>query len=414
MKRIYLDYAATTPVDPQVEKAMRPYFGSIFGNPGAVHYFGQQAQGTILNSREKIAKLFGLNNSQQVIFTGSATEANNLAIRGVVKSYKRQAKDKNVKPRIITSEIEHKSILKTCGDLEKEDEVEVIYAPVSKEGIVDLAKLKSSLNKNTILVSVMYVNNEIGSLQPIAEISKLISEFRKQKVENRSNKNSNFYLPDSIFPLMHTDAVQAVQFFDSNLENLGVDLMSISGHKIYSPKGIGALLISNKLQGSGFKLRPIITGGGQEFGLRGGTENVPYIAGLAKAAELIFKFKNKETKRISQLSQGFYQKLKKSLSQIEINGSLENRAPHILNIYFPHCEAKDLLIALDLQGIAVSTGAACQARISKPPYVLVMMGLPEERALSSLRFSFGRFTKKEDIGKAVMVCIKIIKNIKHE
>ena len=233
MKRIYLDYAATTPVDPQVEKAMRPYFGSIFGNPGAIHYFGQQAQGVIVNSREKIAKLFGLNNSHQVIFTGSATEANNLAIRGVVKSFKltrpnfketwagKQAKGNNMKPRIIVSAIEHKSILKTCRDLEKEGAAEIVYLPVSKEGMVNLEELKSALNKNTILVSVMYVNNEIGVIQPIAKISEIIRNFRCN---------------NSLFPLFHTDAVQAVQFFESNLGNLGVDLMTISGHKIYSPK----------------------------------------------------------------------------------------------------------------------------------------------------------------------------------
>ena len=380
---------------------MVPYFGKIFGNPGAIHYFGQQAQAAVNSSREKIANFFGLRNYQQVIFAGSATEANNLVIRGVLKG----------KPRIIVSAIEHKSILKTCRVLEKDGLAELVYLSVSKNGIVDLEKLKSSLNENTILVSVMYVNNEIGSLQPIKEIAQIINSFKREKISFAETSQPPEHGPS--FPLFHTDAVQAVQFFNCDLENLGVDLMTVSAHKIYGPKGIGALLLGNSFYNSGFKLKPIITGGGQEFGLRGGTENVPYIAGFAKAVELVVKSRGRELKRMRQLTGRFYQKLKKVLPPIEINGSLNPNlhSPHILNIYFPGCQAKDLLVMLDLKGIAVSTGSACQARVSKPPFVLTVMELPEERTLSSLRFSFGRFTKQEEVDRAARICIKIIKKL---
>lgn len=396
MKKIYFDYAATTPVDKEVLKAMAPYFSEKFGNPGSLHSFGQEAMKAIDESREKIAKTIGAE-FRQIIFTSSATEANNLALCGVVKKFRIQNLEfkKSLNPRIIVSSIEHESILETCRDLEKEG-IEVIYLPIDKQGLVDLEKLKNSLNERTILVSIMYANNEIGTIQPIAEIAKIIKNFKGDKT----------------YPLFHADAVQAFQFLDCDVSKLGVDLMTLSGHKIYGPKGIG--LLYSRIKNAELRMQnlsPIITGGGQEFGLRSGTENVPTIVGFAKAVELAVKNRKKETKRIGELADYFWQELKKIYSSAQINGNLwtsdVHRLPNILSIYFPNQRADNLLIKLDLTGIAVSSGAACSARAMKPSYVLKAIGLAEQKNKSSLRFSFGKFTTKKEIDEV----IKIMKSV---
>src|SRR3989338_6994102 len=240
MKSIYLDYAASTPIDPRVVAAMSPYFTEIFANPNSLHRFGQEASRAVFVSRQTIARSLGAD-YKEIIFTGSATEANNLALRGSIKRIMNNAMPAGrqelriKKPRIKTTAIEHESVLETCRDLEKEG-VEVIYIPVNKEGIVDLKKLKSALNDRTVLVSVMYANNEIGTIQPIDKISEIIRNFRESRIRNQEY---------SLFPLFHTDAVQAFQYLDCSVENLGVDLMTLSAHKIYGPKGIGALFIRN-------------------------------------------------------------------------------------------------------------------------------------------------------------------------
>lgn len=403
MGNIYLDYAATTPMDKEVLKAMTPYFSDKFGNPGSIHSFGQEAMAAIDESREKIAKAIGAD-FREVIFTGSATEANNLALRGVIR-----AATKTTKPpyRIIVSKIEHESILETCRDLERE-EVEIIYLPVDKQGFVDLKKLKESLNERTILVSIMYANNEIGVVQNISAIAEIIEKFKKNLYPQSSILNSQSY------PLLHTDAVQAFQFFNCNVNDLGVDLMTLSAHKIYGPKGIGLLYLNSQ----SLILNPLITGGGQELGLRSGTENVPAIVGFAKAVELAEKNRKKETKKISELSAYFWKELKKIYPKAEINGVIINKLPNILNIYFPNQnadpryaksfgEASELLMKLDLSGVAVSSGSACSARATKISHVLKAIGLPENKIKSSLRFSFGKFTTKKEISDT----IKIIKNI---
>ena len=452
--RIYFDYAATTPVDLIVEKAMRPYFGKVFGNPGSVHRFGQEASASVFEARQKVAKAIGAK-YDEIIFTGSATEANNLALRGILDmSYRTYRSYKSyVQPRLIVSAIEHESILETVRDLENRGLAEVIYIPVSKEGIVSVKKIKEALNERTVLVSVMYANNEIGTIQPIFEIGILINNFKNQKRQSRhasenrlagragmvsrvsekseaeSERNFHAGKIDSVFseacldchwPLFHTDAVQALQFLDCNVDELGVDLMTLSAHKIYGPKGVGTLYVRNqesiiKNKSTNFQipnskfLIPVTTGGGQEFGFRSGTENVPYIVGFGAAIEMAKSLKAKEFKRLSRLRDYFWKNLKKIFPKTQLNGSEKSRLPNNLNIYLPGSSAHDRCIELDLLGIAVSPGVACSARSSKPSYVIEALGLGGDRASSSLRFSFGRYTIKEEIDRA----LKVISRLTH-
>lgn len=391
--RIYLDYAASTPVAPEVLKVMEPYSTDEFGNPGSLHSFGQRALAAMDKSRETVAKTIGAD-FREVIFTGSATEANNLALRGVVRAIVSGNQNTSARPaKIIISSIEHESVQETARDLEK-DGVEVVYIPVDRNGLVVVKKIKEALDERTVLVSVMYVNNEIGSVQPISEISELIKNW-KLKIKNSSG-----------YPLVHTDAAQAFNYFDCDVNKLGVDLMTLSGQKIYGPKGVGALFVKNpKL------LSPIITGGGQEFGLRSGTENVPAVVGFAKAIELAWKDRKKNFQDISSLKDYFWRGLKKIYPQAEINGIGNKESgimvPHILNIYFPTEFAGDLLIKLDIAGVAVSAGSACSARSYIPSYVLQALGLSEERIRGSLRFSFGKITTRAELNDA----LKIMKGI---
>ncbi len=381
MDRIYLDYAASTPVDPEVLRAILPYFAEKFGNPGSLHSFGQEAMAAVDISRETIAKAIRAD-FREIIFTGSATEANNLALRGSIKSVMRHGSSVT-SPRIIVSAVEHESILETARDLEKEG-VEVVYVPVSRSGIVDLEKLKSSLNERTLFISVMYAQNEIGTIQPIAEIARIIREFR--------GKNP--------YPLFHTDAVQAFQFFDCDAKKIGVDMMTLSAHKIYGPKGIGALYVRN-----GADITPLITGGGQEFGLRSGTENVPLIVGFAKAVEIVSSVRRQASRRTGELRDYFWDELKKIYPRAEINGSEKSfeRLPNILNVYFPEYFAEDLLAKFDLAGLAVSAGSACRSRAVGSSYVIEALGYSKDRAKRSIRFSFGRPTKKEEINGALRI-----------
>jgi cysteine desulfurase len=387
--RFYFDYASTTPIDPRVLKEMKPYFNVFYGNAGSLHFWGQKALKALDLSREKIAKCVGAD-FNEIIFTSGATEANNLALRGTFHFFK--IKNQNILPKIIVSQIEHESVLETAHNLENYG-AKVIYLPVNKYGFVSLKKLKEELDINTILVSIMYANNEIGTIEPIKKIAKIINDFKKEN--------------NLIYPLLHTDASQAFQFLDCNVLNLGVDLMTFSSHKIYGPKGIGALYIKNKIKD---KIWPQITGGGQEFKMRSGTENIPSIVGFAKAIELAFNWRQKEFKRIYDLRNYFWKNLKLIFKKIKLNQEPNFRStlPNILNIYFPGKNSDELITKLDLLGIAVSSGSACRARSPEPSYVLLACGYNKDRAQQSLRFSFGRFTKKQDIDKALAL-IKIIK-----
>ena len=405
-KRIYFDYAASTPVDSRVERAMRPYFLAKFGNAGSLHSFGQEAIAATDAARATIARLIGAD-FHEVIFTGSATEANNLALRGAVARWKDLSGNKDIKPRIVISAIEHESVLETARDLERGGAVEIVYLPVDKGGFVDPIAVAHAINECTVLVSVMYANNEIGSVQPIVAIAEAVRAARArmhtQKLEVGAANNS--------YPLFHTDAVQAFQFLDCDVQKLGVDMMTLSSHKIYGPKGVGALYVRdnsvahNKSNaGPLITLKPIMTGGGQEFGVRSGTENVPLIVGFAKAAELAAAARTTETKRLTALMQYLIKGIKKTSRKAEGNGpfgshiiSAKNALPNILNVYFPDHSAEDVVVRLDLAGIAVSSGSACRARAAMPSYVISALGHSEARAKSSVRISLGRATTKSDI-----------------
>ena len=433
MERIYLDHAAATPVDKGVVAAMRPYFTDKFGNPGSLHREGQIASAAVFNSRLKIARALECG-YREIIFTGSATEANNLALRAVIKNVKIKmqndsAKLKNLRPKIIISTVEHESISETAADLEKEG-VEVARIPVSREGLVDLGKLKAALDERTVLVSVMYVNNEIGMIQPIKEIAKIIEDFRKEIPNSRFPIPNKF--PITQFPILHIDAVQAFQYLPCRPAELNVDLMTLSAHKIYGPKGMGLLYVRRPTSDVRL-LSSFITGGGQEGGMRAGTENVPYIAGFAEAVEITEAMREKEAKRIAKLRDYFWQEIRRKINThlnpalkalsgginpppasrgrkegMELNGSLKNRLPNNLNIYFPGHKAQDLLIALDVYGVAASSGSACSARTTEPSRVIMALGYNRERALSSLRFTLGRRTTKNEIDITIKVLLKCL------
>lgn len=383
MKRIYLDYAATTPVEPSVLRAMAPYFETIFGNPGSLHSFGQEAIAAVDRSRETIAKSIG-GEFRDIIFTSSATEANNLALRGAVRRFHES------QPRVIISAIEHESVLETAQALQR-DGVDLVYIPVNRHGLIDMKKMKESLNERTVLVSVMYANNEIGTIQPISEIAKIIHQY---KAEHKVAKKQNIY------PLFHTDAAQAFQFLNCDVAALGVDMMTLSSHKIYGPKGAAALYV--KQLGA---LHPLLSGGGQEFGLRSGTENVPAIVGFAKAVELADAARKKESKRIAALRANFLRGIAKMFPQAEVNGITTvdgmSTLPNMLNMYFPGHAAQDVLTRLDLAGVAASSGSACHSRAFESSYVIGALGFDSARAKSSIRFSFGRPTTKADLAVAL-------------
>ncbi|MCX7589755.1 MAG: cysteine desulfurase [Patescibacteria group bacterium] len=389
MSKIYFDYASTTPVDRRVFKEIRPYFFEKFGNPGSIHFFGQKALEAIDFSRYKIAEILGAD-FREIIFTGSATESNNLILKGIFNYAKKFLNYSKIK--IIVSPIEHESILEVVKNLQKEG-AEVYFLKVNKFGEIDLNDLKNNLDLNTVLVSIMYANNETGIIQPIEKIAKIINQFRK---------NNNL----KIYPLFHTDAVQALQFLNCQIKYLGVDLMTLSGHKIYAPKGIGVIYIKKEIQNL---ISPLILGGGQEFGLRSGTENVINIVAFRKALELVEENKTFEYQRIFKLRNYFWFGLNNILKNLKLNqkNNFKNTLPNILNIYFPNKSSDELITKLDLAGVAVSSGSACKSRSLEPSHVLLNCGFSKERAMQSIRISLGRFTTKDEIDKA----LKIYKNL---
>ena len=390
-KRIYLDYASTTPIDPKVFRTLLPFLKDNFGNPSSVHYFGQKAQVAIDIAREKIAKFLGCS-SEEIVFTGSATEANNLIIKGLTSYFLPQTS--NFRPHIITSQIEHKAVLEPCKAL-GEKGVEITYLPVNDQGLIQISRLAKKIKENTVLVSTMYANNEIGVIQPIVEIGKLLNNINRIKEKSKVQKT-----------YFHTDAVQAINWLDCKVERLGVDLLTLSGHKIYGPKGIGALYIKK-----GTPIEAQIRGGGQEQGLRSGTENVSAIVGLGAAIAKVKSQKSK-VKSIRRLRNKLIKETLRNIPDVKLNTPLQNSLPNIVNFSFKGAEGEAIVIALDQEGICVSTGSACAAKSLEPSHVLLALGLSEEEAHTSVRFSLGRYTTEKEINYVLKVLPEVIAKLR--
>ena len=373
MKRIYFDNAATTQVDNEVLKAMQPYFSSKYGNASSLHSFGREAKDALEESREKIAKLLKVK-TNEIIFTSGGTESNNMALKRIAC----ESKGKH----IITSRIEHPSILETCRLLEKKG-FKISYLNVNKEGIVSLDELKKAIAKDTILVSVMHVNNEIGTIQPIEEIGKICRE-----------KGVYF----------HTDAVQSFGKIKLNLEN--VDLASFNAHKIYGPKGVGALYVKE-----GTNIKALLHGGKHEFGLRAGTENIPGIAGFAKAAEIAYRDMEDNDKKIKELRERALDGILQ-IKDVFLNGSKEKRLSNNINVSFRYIEGESLVLRLDNKGIACSTGSACSTKELKPSHVLLAIGLKHEEAHGSLRISLGKYNTKEEVEYFLKVLPEVVNELR--
>ena len=383
MSRVYLDFNATTPVEPDVLKAMLPYFTAEFGNAASIHTPGQSARAAVETAREQVAALIGAR-AQEIVFTSGGTESDNHAIFGAVaqpilpsqSSANGAVRDQETGKHIITTAIEHEAVLNACQALEKEG-VAVTYLPVNRDGLIDVETLHSAIQQRTALITIMHANNELGNVQPLEEIGRIAKEH------------------DIYF---HTDAVQSAGKLPIDVNALQVDLLSLSGHKFYAPKGIGALYVRG-----GTRLRQFLYGGHHQRGFRPGTENVAGIVGLGKAAEIARKSLVQDAQRISTLRDELQQGLLQRVPQSRVNGGAAPRTPNTTNLVFPGIEGEALLIALDLKGLACSTGAACSSGAVEPSHVLTAIGLPPEEARASLRFSLGRHTIKKDIEFALQV-----------
>jgi cysteine desulfurase len=377
---IYMDYHATTPMDPRVLDAMKPYFLETFGNAASRnHSFGWQAEEAVEKARKQVADLIGAT-PKEIVFTSGATESNNLALKGLAEMYAEKGN------HIITAATEHKAVLDTCKRLEKHG-IRVTYLPVQSNGLLDLEMLKDAITEKTILVSVMYANNEIGVLQNISEIGKIA----KAKGV-----------------LVHSDATQAVGKVPVNVIKDNVDLMSLSGHKIYGPKGVGALYVRRK--SPRVQITAQMDGGGHERGMRSGTLNVPGIVGLGEACAVCQAEMPEESKRLAFLRDKLRSKLESQLDEVYINGSMEHRVPNNLNMSFAYVEGESLLMGIN--DIAVSSGSACTSATLEPSYVLKALGAGDDLAHSSIRFGLGRFNTEEEVGYVADKVIDVVKKLR--
>ena len=376
---IYFDHAATTYVDNRVKEAMDRYFSEEYGNPGSFNTVGLRAKNAMDESREKISKILDCT-PQEIIFTGSGTESINLAIKGFAKA------NKNKGNHIITQKTEHEAVLETCNYLEKEEGFKVTYLDVDEYGLIILDELEKAITNETILVSIMYANNEIGTVQNIKKISEIC---RKHNIK------------------FHTDACQAAGYLDIDVQNLGIDLMSINGSKLYGPKGIGLLYARR-----GIMLKPIIHGGGQEFGLRSGTENVPYIVGMAKALEIAQREKEAEATRLTNLRDYLINNILDNIPKTFLNGHPSNRLPNNANITFLDVEGEAIMLMINEYGICASSGSACTSKSLDPSHVILGIGLPYEAAHGSIRLTLGKRTTKEGIDKLLNVLPGIIEYLR--
>lgn len=406
MPKIYLDHSATTPVDKKVLATMQSYFCDVFGNASSIHSFGQSALAGVDQARAQVAKFLNCE-SGEIVFTSGATESDNLAIKGVIKAFQKQGLT-NI--HVITSVVEHDAILEPCMELEKQG-IEVTYIPVKANGVVDIGKLEDAIKDNTVLVSIMYVNSEVGAIMPVREIGKMIKkindkrlrEWQKSRPAQRAGKPQPIYF--------HTDATQAINFLDCDVKWNYIDLLSLSGHKIYGPKGVGVLY-----KRTGVPLEGIMRGGHHENNLRSGTLNVAGIVGLGAAAEQLgergakgapSKIQGKNNKKIARLRNMLVSGIMKNIPDVILNTDRENSTPAHAHFTFPGAEGESILISLDLEGIAVSTGSACAAGSLKASHVLIAMGISKEIAHNSIRFSLGKHNTAAEI-KAVIKRLPLI------
>lgn len=395
---IYLDFSATTPLDPKVLRAMLPYFSKDFANPASVHTPGQTALKAVDDARYSIAKILGVS-GQEIIFTSGATEANNLALKGIIENSPLRKK------HIITTSIEHDSILEPCAYLEKRG-VRVTYVPVDKQGLVNPENVIKAVRPETILVSIGYVNSETGSIQSLKKIGRLLKNYNEKNYKLWLNTSPRKRGPKPQTIYFHTDATQAPNFLDCQPEVLHVDLMSLSSHKVYGPKGIGLLYIR-----SGVPINSLIQGGHQERNLRSGTVPVPGVVGFAEALSLAIKNQSTTYKKIQKLRDQLYTKLHKQLPQIIINTPLTNSTPSHLNISFPGLEGDIIQALLDEKGLAVSTGSACASGDITLSHVLMAMTQDEKISQGALRLTLGKLSTKKEIMTASQIISEVIKKL---
>lgn len=381
MERIYLDYNATTPLRPEVRDAMMPYLTEAFGNGSSIHAYGREARNAIDTAREQVAELIGAKSPSEIVFTGSGTEADNHAIKGLAELEKSRGKGNH----IITSSVEHHAVLHTCHYLEQRG-YEVTYLPVDRHGRICLASLRAAVRETTVLISIMHVNNENGTIQPLEEICAIAQEHG--------------------IPL-HTDAVQSVGKLAIDVQALGVNLLTLSAHKIYGPKGIGVLYIRR-----GTRLANLVHGGSHERNRRAGSENVPAIVGLGTAAELAKQEQPAYAAHLTNVTQQLRAGLEQHLSGLHYNGHPEHCAPGTLNVSFENVEGESLILRLDMEGICVSTGSACTSGSMEPSHVLAALGLPPRLAQGTVRFSLGRDTNAAEIDAVIATLPKVIQQMR--
>jgi cysteine desulfurase len=385
---IYLDHAATSPLDPRVREAMLPFLGENFGNPSSLHSAGRRAKEAIDDARDAVAKFLNCR-ADEIVFTSGGTEADNMAVLGIYRAYKSQGS------RIVTTTIEHHAILHPLEHLVKKEGAEAIMVKVGRDGLVDPEKVVAQIDAKTLLVSVMFANNEIGTVEPIAEIGRRISAWKK--ANNRKQGEAPFF---------HTDACQAAGALALDVKELGVDLLTLNGSKVYGPKGVGVLYVK-----SGVRPEPLIYGGGQEWGVRSGTENVPAIVGLAKALELASAERETENARLVKLRDKLVGGLL-AIPKTILNGHPTQRLPNNVNVSILDIEGEAMILYLDEAGFRVSTGSACTAANLEPSHVIRALGLPYEAAHGSLRISLGRATSEADVEKFLLALPPIVEKLR--
>lgn len=403
MKEVYLDHAATTYCDPRVTAAMEPYWEEEYGNPSSLYRAGRRAKDALDHARETIARILHCR-AEEIIFTGGGTESINLAIPGIARAHK--------KGHLITSSIEHHAVLHSMEQLKKEG-FEITILPVDEYGMVHPEEVRKAMRPDTILVSVMYANNEIGTIQPITEIGKVIKEYRKEKLKIPADakamagkQNSKLEISEKT-PFFHVDACQASGALDMDVERLGVDMLSMSASKIYGPKGVGCLYLRR-----GVRPQALLFGGGQEQNLRSGTENVPGIVGFAKAFEIAQEERESENGRLASLRDYFIKGVMEKIPKVVLNGHPEQRLPHNINISVLDIEGEAVVLYLDAKGIYISTGSACTSTTLDPSHVILAIGRPYEYAHGSLRFTLGRRTTKEDMDYVLDVLPEIVETLR--